>query len=319
MKIPSFLTVFVLAAMALVHGVESAPADAPVAPDFQAQAKAGVDPELEAQDRLDVLRGQVQRYESPIVHTFLARAALGGAVPAETTKTISVLKSTHHRAETFPVPDKPTADWLKTKGGAIFDASASFPAGTGYVTPVVLARDAELTQGTIGGGAFPTGRRPQDPVNILTYLSGLWAHLQQDPTLDPAAVASLDASLNNLVSARVLLGYEIGLAKFQWQNEEFCNILTSQVGTQADPKKIEKQVTQLLTDNKVQVNLFRRVQQKANAYSKLFFNDPKYPDTARDDVLRLFQAYIVPVTTAIETEAVIEQAHTCKGYKVPEP
>ncbi|CBQ69595.1 conserved hypothetical protein [Sporisorium reilianum SRZ2] len=304
MKITSCLSVFVLAAVALVHGVESAPTD-----------NAPVDPGVQAGESLDSLRIQVQRYESPIVHTFLARAALGGSVVSETTKTISVLKSTLFQPA-FAQSDAQLADWLgQGHGGEVFDASTSFPPGSGYVLPVVLDKDAVLDKPVTGKGIFPVGRRPQDPVNIAAFFSTLWPQLKQDPSLDPAATAGLDAALYNLVSARVLLGYEIGLAKFELQKEEFCNILTSTT----DDKVLKQKITDALVDNKQQVNVLSRVQHKAKAYSKLFLNDAAYPDLARQGVLRLFQAYLIPVTTAIEAQVVSEQGQQCEGYKAPAP
>ncbi|CDU23526.1 related to secreted chorismate mutase [Sporisorium scitamineum] len=300
MKITSSLSVFVLAAVALVSGVKSAPAEA--------QAD---DPAVKAGEQLDKLRDQVQRYESPIVHAFLARAALGASISGENEKTHTIVKFLHGQ-DAFPVPDAQVAIWLRTKTGEVF-SSKTYPNAVWFVTPVRLSNNAVLDHGEVGKDDFPTGRRPQDPVNLVTFFTKQWSEYKEDIALDPSSVALLDASLYNLVSARMLLGYEIGLAKFQWKNEEFCNILTSN----ADSATIEQKVTDALTDHQQEVRVLYRVQQKAKALSKIFSKDPAYPDNTRDSILRLFQAYLIPITTAIETQTVLDQAPHCKNYKAP--
>lgn len=248
-------------------------------------------------DRLTALRAQLDRYETSLIHAFLSRLALGCSVPHETSLTLSALGSL-----SYPQPDPSVAAWLKSSGSA-FDARP-WPPGTAYVTPVVLPRDAVLDQPVVGKGIFPVGRRPQDPPSVERFLQQTLTALPPNRTVDTASVALLDSTLLHLASARTLLGYQVGLAKFEWLNETFCAALAHQ-----DPRK---GVMELIVDHKQEVRVLARVQQKAKAWTQLFDADESFPDSTEGAVLRLFQAYLIPVTTAIEVQAIEAQAQRCK-------
>ncbi|EST08161.1 Chorismate mutase, type II [Kalmanozyma brasiliensis GHG001] len=247
-------------------------------------------------DRLTVLRAQLDRYETSLIHAFLSRLALGGSVVGETGWTGDVLFNL-----ATPQPDPSLAAWLK-RGGSTFDVRP-WPVGTVYKTPVVLPRDAILDQPVVGQGIFPIGRRPQDPPTVARFFQDTFTDLPINHTLDPGAVALLDASLLRLASARMLIGYQVGLAKFEWQHETFCAIFANR-----NPRK---RILELIVDHKQEVKVLGRVQEKAKAWSKLFAGDEGYPDGAEAEVLRLFQAYLIPVTTAIEVQAIEAQASRC--------
>lgn len=291
----SILSAVVLAA---VSGVHSAPADTAPTVDPATQKQ------IAAADRLDNLRDQLQTYETPIVHAYLARAALNGSVENEASLVEKLFKQ---EDGDFAQPDPITGDWIKKKFLKGFN-DVPYPTGVKFDLPVVLDKDAVLDKPVTGKGIFPVGRRPQDPVNVVDFVQKNLGGLPVVKTLDPAAVANLDVALYHLISARVLIGYEIGLAKFESQPDAACDILT---GKGTDEEK-HAQLVKFLTYEKQQVDVLGRIKDKAKGYTKLFWQDQPYPPHVAKDVLRLFQAYLVPVTTEIEAAAVFQQKSFCQ-------
>ncbi len=97
------------------------------------------------------------------------------------------------------------------------------------------------------------------------------------------------------------------MAKFDWQHDTFCRILTHPT-----PRK---KILEIVVDNKQQVTVLGRVQEKAKAMTKLWMKDTPYPEGTVEDVLRLFQAYLVPITTEVEVKAIEDQASRCRVHK----
>nr|6FPF_A Chain A, Chromosome 16, whole genome shotgun sequence [Ustilago maydis 521]6FPF_C Chain C, Chromosome 16, whole genome shotgun sequence [Ustilago maydis 521]6FPF_D Chain D, Chromosome 16, whole genome shotgun sequence [Ustilago maydis 521]6FPF_E Chain E, Chromosome 16, whole genome shotgun sequence [Ustilago maydis 521]6FPG_B Chain B, Chromosome 16, whole genome shotgun sequence [Ustilago maydis 521]6FPG_C Chain C, Chromosome 16, whole genome shotgun sequence [Ustilago maydis 521]6FPG_F Ch len=258
--------------------------------------------EIEAGDRLDALRDQLQRYETPIIQTILARSALGGRAPSEQDEVRAALSRNAFE------PSEVISEWLQTESGARFRSTRPLPPAVEFITPVVLSRDTVLDKPVVGKGIFPIGRRPQDPTNMDEFLDTSLLSLNQSSTVDLASAVSLDVSLLHLVSARVLLGYPIALAKFDWLHDNFCHILTNT--TLSKSQKLAN-IIQQLTDHKQEVNVLSRVEQKSKSLSHLFRNDIPYPPHTQDRILRLFQAYLIPITTQIEAAAILDHANKC--------
>ena len=298
MKLLNFAILSAVVTLA-ISGVHSAPADTRVTGVVAVPSS----PSADVGERIDELRQQLLAYESPIVHAYLARVALGGSVDQEASTVESLLKQQQRE---FAQPDRIVADWLKSKVGSKF-VSAPYPPAVKYDMPAVLDRNAVLDKPVEGKGIFPVGRRPQDPVNVFDFLTSNLFSLPVEKTLDPATVATLDVALYHSVSARVLLGYQIGLAKAQYEKDQFCRILT---GNDSHKKK-KDQIVELLTDHKQQVIVLGRVLDKAKNYAQTFYKDQPYPPHTVDNVLRLFQAYLIPITTEIEALAVFQQEPFC--------
>ncbi|GAC77266.1 hypothetical protein PANT_25d00062 [Moesziomyces antarcticus T-34] len=256
--------------------------------------------------RLDELRLQLQRYETPIIHAYLSRAALGASIDMELSRTQFIFESltTAPKAYEFTQPNANITQWL-TEGGKAFSVSAPFPPATWVHLPVVLPDDAVLDKPVVGKGIFPVGRRRRDPANLYAFLFHNFAIHKHDPTLDTEATALLEASLLRLISARIVIGHEIALAKFESNPQAYCSILKKTPVS-------EKELVQQITDEKQQVNVLGRVQQKAKDMTKLYRQDQKYPEGTEDQVLRLFQAYIIPLTTNVEVVTLLDQAKNCK-------
>ncbi|KAJ1021104.1 hypothetical protein NDA16_003890 [Ustilago loliicola] len=288
---------FLVAAALTLSAVEAMPATLPVEPIPD-------DPVA----RLDFYRAKIQRYETPIVQTYLARAALNGAVPREASNLANFFaEASKSKDNIFSQRDDAIRSWLKSGSGQPFDSLDSFPPATNYITPVVLPQDAVLDKPVVGKGIFPIGRRPQDEASLIDFVKHKLQRLPQDDQLDLGSTVLLDASLLQLLSARILLGYDVGLAKFDWQKDSFCKYLTSQ------PMQKDK-IVELLTDGKQQVRVLSRVQRKAESLSQVVRGDAEesYPEHTASNVLRLFQAYVIPVTIEVELATIIAQAHRCK-------
>ncbi|KAI3484942.1 hypothetical protein L1887_51832 [Cichorium endivia] len=134
------------------------------------------------------------------------------------------------------------------------------------------------------------------------------AVFERAATADADPLARLDElrlQLQRLISARIVIGHEIALAKFESNPQAYCSILKKTPVS-------EKELVQQITDEKQQVNVLGRVQQKAKDMTKLYRQDQKYPEGTEDQVLRLFQAYIIPLTTNVEVVTLLDQAKNCK-------
>lgn len=258
-------------------------------------------------DRLDFYRAQIQRYETPIIQTYLARAALNGSTALEIRNTASLFAvASKSNDDFFWQHDEMVRFNLKNKPGKPFASVDNFPPADNYVTPVVLPRDAVLDKPVVGKGIFPLGRRPQDELNIVEFVKNKLQRLPQDDLIDFGSTVLLDATLLQLISARILLGFEIGQAKFDWQKDNFCRYMNGD--------KIQRdEIVQLLTDTKQYVNVLGRVQDKAKAFTQIFRGEKDvYPEHTTDNVLRLFQAYIIPITTELQYNIITSQAGACK-------
>lgn len=288
---------FVLATFVLVGGLVCGGSAAPTG------KRDSTDPI----DRLTQLRAQLERYESSILHAFFARAAFGGSVENEPRLTQQVFDDLDH-SRLPVVADAHLARFLGTHDGAPFSASKPYPPFLAYETPVVLPADAVLDKPVVGKGIFPTGRRPQDPTTILTFFEASLQQLPRDASLDPTVAALLDAALLELVSARIALGYQVALAKFDNNAMNYCSFMHN--GPHSS--EAQQQILGDLTDHKQEVNVLGRVQEKAAAYAQVFRQGSPYPAHAKDDALRLFQAYIIPITKQLELETIINQANRCK-------
>lgn len=255
--------------------------------------------------RLDELRLQLQRYETPIIHAYLSRAALGASTDMEYGRARFIFKSltTAPKWFEFAQPNPNITDWLEEGGKSFYQAP--FPPAVWTNLPVVLPEDAVLDKPVKGKGIFPVGRRPQDASNLDGFLFGNFGMLPNDPTLDAEATVLLKASLLRLISARIVIGHEIALAKFESNPQAYCTILKKEPVS-------EEELVREITDEKQQVNVLGRVQQKAKDMTKLYRQDQKYPEGTEDQVLRLFQAYIVPLTTKVEVVTLLDQAKNCK-------
>ncbi|ETS61428.1 hypothetical protein PaG_04459 [Moesziomyces aphidis] len=256
-------------------------------------------------ERLDELRLQLQRYETPIIHAYLSRAALGASTDMEYGRARFVFKSltAAPKAYEFKQPNANVTEWL-AEGGKSFN-EAPFPPAVWTNLPIVLPRDAVLDQPVKGKGIFPVGRRPQDASNLDGFLFANFGMLPKDPSLDAEATVLLKTALLRLISARIVIGHEIALAKFESNPQAYCSILKKTPVS-------EKELVQQITDEKQQVNVLGRVQQKAKDMTKLYRQDQKYPEGTEDQVLRLFQAYIIPLTTNVEVVTLLDQAKNCK-------
>ncbi|SNX81961.1 related to secreted chorismate mutase [Melanopsichium pennsylvanicum] len=291
MKFANILTLFVTISSASGISALSTPRDSP-------------------NDRLIRLRDQLQRYETPLIHTYLARASLGSSVDREFGQAHFLFDEIARAPKNqFRQPDEDVIDFLNTDSGSQFDRYRPFPPGTFYSTPVVLASDAVLDKPVVGKDIFPTGRRPQDQETVVQFVREKLQNLKKDSALDSAAPTLLDASLLQLVSARVLLGYEVGRAKFDMQKNSYCAYFATKPSKTEATKKIETDIT----DHKQEVKVLSRVHEKAEAFSQVFAQDPDYPQGTAEDALRLFQGYIIPITKAIEIETLLAQSAQCGG------
>ncbi|CCF49464.1 hypothetical protein NDA11_003346 [Ustilago hordei] len=259
-------------------------------------------------DRIDFYRQKIQRYETPIIQTYLARVALDGSIEGEEEKTAEFFAdASKFKKDFFAQPNSENEHWLEEKSGHAFASVNSYPPAVNYVTKVVLPKDAVLDKPVVGKGIFPTGRRPQDEDNIVDFIKAkIQVDQSSDLMLDQASVILLDASLLRLVSARILLGREIALAKFDSQKKTYCQLLTNQ------PIQ-KKDILESLTNHKQVVNILSRVRSKTKASTQTFYGDAEtlYPKHTTDNLLRLFQAYIIPITTEIELATIIAQAPHC--------
>lgn len=295
------LSSLVAAALAL-SAVQAMPATESIVPSKSAQT-IPTDPT----DRVTFYRAQVQRYENPIIQTYLARAALNGSTPLEIHNTASLFAvASKSKDDFFWQHDEMVRFNLKNKPGKPFASVDNFPPADNYATPVVLPRDAVLDKPVVGKGIFPLGRRPQDELNIVEFVKNKLQRLPEDDLIDFGSTVLLDATLLQLISARILLGFEIGQAKFDRQKDTFCRYMNGD--------KIQRdEIMQILTDTKQYVNVLGRVQDKAEAFTQTFRGEKEvYPEHTAENVLRLFQAYIIPITTEVEYAIITSQAGACK-------
>lgn len=245
-------------------------------------------------DRLATLRAQLSQLESPLISTYLSRASLNSSLPLELTALRDFFS--HLDAE-FPDP----AEDIFTR------SSAPFPPTTNFALPAVLPPDAVLDEPVVGNGIFPTGRRPQDPWAPIEFLNSRLWNLRPTKGLNAESLLLLDATVLQMLSARVMLGREVALAKFDWTKDNFCNILT-------EHNVSKKRIQEELTDRKQEVRVLGRIKGKAEALSEIFFEGKAGVEAAKD-ALRLFQAYIIPLTTEVEVRTILAQAPRCKTDK----
>lgn len=285
---------FALIALSTASLALSSPSPSP-------QADPASDPTI----RLTALRAQLQRYETPLIQAWLSRAALGGSVSLEWESTLYLFSQIANADHKFKQPDSEVAHFLSSKvGKEDFDSASPFPPATGYAERPVLAKDAVLNQAD-----FPVGLRPQDYRTILNFTRAKFGALPLNKNFDSTSTVLLDASILQLASARMLLGYQVGLAKFEQDEDKFCRILAEH----PEPKaKILKELVVVKQQNIV----LERVEKKAKALIEAGKDDDDgeqtYPKGAADDVVRLFQGYLIPITTEIEAQAVVDQVHRCK-------
>ena len=266
------------------------------------------DPPTDPIERIDFYRQKIQRYETPIIQTYLARVALNGSIGREEERTSEFFAdASKFKKDFFAQPDSENELWLEQKSGHPFASVNSYPPAVNYVTKVVLPKDAVLDKPVVGKEIFPIGRRPQDEDNIVDFVKAkLQVGHSPDPMLDQPSVILLDASLLRLLSARILLGREIALAKFDSQKTSYCQFLTHHPIQKND-------ILISLTDHKQVVNILSRVRSKTKTFTQTFHGDAEtlYPQHTTDNVLRLFQAYVIPITTEIELATIIAQAPHC--------
>ncbi|KAJ9475735.1 Chorismate mutase [Pseudozyma hubeiensis] len=253
-----------------------------------------------AVDDLTTLRAQLAHYETPLIQTYLSRISFGVSIPHERSLILSALANT-----SYPAPGSIEA-WLSTPSGRPFDSHPPFPPATQYVTPAVL-QDAQ-TQPV--DGTWSTGRTPADPTSISHFLlSQIHTLPPPNTTLtDTSSLLALDTLLFHLTSARVLLGHLVGLAKFTSTPNQFCSILTN---TSSSPSQKSAQITSALTDHKQESLVLQRVSEKSTLFSTLFPSDPPYPHNTTTDLLTLFSAYLIPITTHIETQTILGLQANC--------
>ncbi|GAC94691.1 chorismate mutase [Pseudozyma hubeiensis SY62] len=257
-------------------------------------------PSKPAVDDLTTLRAQLAHYETPLIQTYLSRISFGVSLPHERSLILSALINAP-----YPAPRSIEA-WLSTPSGRAFGSDAPFPPATRYVTPAV-PHDAQ-TQPV--DGIWSTGRTPADPTSISYFL------LSQIHTLPPpnttltdiSSLLNLDTLLLHLTSARVLLGHPIGLSKFTSSSETFCRILTN---TSSSPSFKSAQISAALTDHKQESIVLSRISQKTDLFSTSFSGDPPYQRNVTSDLLTLFSAYLIPITTHIETQTIIGLRSSC--------
>ncbi len=249
------------------------------------------DPASDPTIRLTALRAQLQRYETPLIQAWLSRAALGGSVSLEWESTLYLFSQIANADHKFKQPDSEVAHFLSSKvGKEDFDSASPFPPATGYAEKPVLAKDVVLNQAD-----FPVGLRPQDYRTILNFTRAK-LDLPLNKNLDSTSTVLLDASILQLASARMLLGYQVGLAKFEQDEDKFCRILAEH----PEPKaKILRELVVVKQQNIV----LERVEKKAKALIEAGKDDDDeeqtYPKGAADDVVRLFQGYLIPITTRL--------------------
>jgi len=282
MKLPSTLLLFALS----VASAFSSPTPLTTAPN----ASSDPDPV----DRLTALRAQLTQLESPLISTYLSRASLNASLPRELTALRDFFS--HLDAE-FP---DPVDDVYGT-------SSAPFPPTTNFALPAVLPPDAVLDEPVVGKGIFPTGRRPQDPWTPIDFLNSRLWNFEPTKGLNAESLLLLDATLLQMLSGRVMLGRQVALAKFDWTKDNFCNIFT-------EHNVSKKRIQEELTDRKQEVRVLGRIKGKAEALSEIFF-EGKAGVGAAKDALRLFQAYIIPLTTEVEVRTILAQKPRCQDRK----
>lgn len=297
-----FSTLISFVALAMASSAIAAPATTTTSSD-------DVAPENVGSDRLDAVRKLIQRYETPIIHAYLSRASLGGSSSLEFVHTNFLFQQILHSQDThFTFPDANLAKFLQTDGGRKqFYSGKPIPPGTFYITPVTLPKDAILDKPVTGKGIYPTGRRPQDPNTVLDFVKQNLMDLPKDNQLDMTATSLLDSSILQLVSARIMLGYQVGAAKFGWLKDNYCDTLKQK----KSQDKIRLDLYNQITDNKKEVDTLGRIDIKAKAFSKLYSNEPDFSGDKSGDVLRLFQAYVIPITKAVEVESIWQLRGRC--------
>ncbi len=63
--------------------------------------------------------------------------------------------------------------------------------------------------------------------------------LPKDPMVDTTSAVLLDASILQLCSARMMLGFQVGMKKFESDQETYCQLIT---GKDVDKDRVAKQV-----------------------------------------------------------------------------
>lgn len=222
---------------------------------------------------LPALRTQLEIYESPIISAYLSRHALFGAIPKETDFLFNV---TNFTRTIFPPPR-----W----------ASDEF---SQPVLPVATNSTPPLDDEEKG-----------NKTTIFDFVSNnliQWSNSEGYP-LNPAATVVLDANLLQLISARILLGYSVALAKFQDSKETFCKLLATD-----GPDR--KAIWQQLTNKTQEAIVLHRVQQKSTNLHPNFLNGGGKNDVT-NQVVELFEKYIIPLTTQLEQDIIISKAPDC--------
>lgn len=252
--------------------------------------------------RLSALRSQIQRYESPIIHTSLARFALAASTELE----LHLVQSLHTK---FPQSDPEVATWLHSQAGSQFNSRTTLPHGTQYQI-ALLSNDEASNHATPPHTKSPLDKQPQEDQTVAQFVQAKLDTLKHDPSLDIGSAVLLDRALLQLVSARILLGHQVALAKFDADKPKYCELLTKHPVSNAA-------IQSKLTDRKQEARVLARVQEKAMSFSQLFPGDPEYPPHSADFILRLFQAYIIPITTQVEVQTILAQASLCTSPPAP--
>ncbi|PWZ01961.1 hypothetical protein BCV70DRAFT_142390, partial [Testicularia cyperi] len=257
---------------------------------------------------LDQARVKLQQIEDSIIHGVLARYALGGVTTLDAQQTdyyfgVIFDYGKNGGVQNYGLRDFETRRYLEQDNNLKNFTSDSYP-GLQYQLPATVPQNAALDHPAPGQQIFPIGRQPNDPAQLIEYYNQkvLSATLPVDHNLDNMVTSYYNAALLKLSSNRILYGVELAKIKFLDQKQDYC---------QAVKRNDVDFVRILLKDHAQEEHVLQRVLNKVDAWTKTQQDGLAYPAHTRDIVLKLFQAYLLPITLQLEVQSVFSFEKYC--------